>query len=96
MIVAETSAKRGPACCLRSPARFRTGAAVIPGFAIWSQAERRYVLRFYPHVPMTGDPLDDTQRIHAVLEQVIREHPDQWLWIHRRWKTRPEGDPPLY
>jgi KDO2-lipid IV(A) lauroyltransferase len=74
----------------------RTGAAVIPGFAIWSQAERRYVLQFYPPVPMTGDALDDTQRIHAVLERVICEHPDQWLWIHRRWKTRPEGDPPLY
>jgi KDO2-lipid IV(A) lauroyltransferase len=74
----------------------RTGAVVIPGFAIWSQAERRYVLRFYPPVPMTGDVVEDTQRIHAVLEQVIRDHPDQWLWIHRRWKTRPEGDSPIY
>jgi Kdo2-lipid IVA lauroyltransferase/acyltransferase len=72
----------------------RTGAAVIPGFAIWSQAERRYVLRFYPPVPIGGDALEDTQRIHAVLEAVIREDPDQWLWIHRRWKTRPEGESP--
>jgi KDO2-lipid IV(A) lauroyltransferase len=74
----------------------RSGAAVIPGFAIWSDAERKYVLRFYPPVQMSGDVLEDTQRIHAVLEQAIREHPDQWLWIHRRWKTRPEGAPPIY
>ena len=38
---------------------------------------------------MTGDVVADTQSVHSFLEQVIREHPDQWLWIHRRWKTRP-------
>jgi len=74
----------------------RTGAAVIPGFALWSAEERRYVLRFYPPVAMSGDAVRDTAALHAVLEAVIREYPDQWLWIHRRWKTRPPGDPPLY
>ncbi len=73
-----------------------TGGAVIPGFAIWSAAEQKYVLHFYSPVEITGDAHADTQRIHAVLEQVIREYPDQWLWIHRRWKTRPEGEPPIY
>jgi len=73
-----------------------SGAAVIPGFAIWSEAERRYVLRFYPPVPITGDVARDTQALQSKLEQVIREYPDQWLWIHRRWKTRPPGEPPLY
>lgn len=67
----------------------RTGAAVVPGFALWSEEEQRYVLRFYPEIPMTGDVLADTQTVHSVLESVIREYPDQWLWIHRRWKTRP-------
>jgi KDO2-lipid IV(A) lauroyltransferase len=74
----------------------RTGAAVIPGFALWSDEERRYVLRFYPPVEITGDALEDTRRIHAAVECAIREHPDQWLWIHRRWKTRPPGEPSLY
>jgi len=73
-----------------------TGAPVIPGFAVWNEREGRYVLRFYPPVPMTGDPAKDTQKLHAKLEEVIREHPGQWLWIHRRWKTRPPGEPPLY
>ena len=45
---------------------------------------------------MTGNPQEDTQRIHAKLESVIREHPGQWLWIHRRWKTRPPGEQSVY
>jgi KDO2-lipid IV(A) lauroyltransferase len=73
-----------------------SGAAVIPGFALWLQAERRYVLRFYPAVEITGDVVADTRRLHGVLERVIREFPDQWLWIHRRWKTRPPGEPSIY
>jgi KDO2-lipid IV(A) lauroyltransferase len=74
----------------------RSGAAVIPGFALWSAAEHRYVLRFYPPVPVTGDAACDTAAVQARLEAVIREYPDQWLWIHRRWKTRPPGAPSLY
>jgi len=73
-----------------------SGAAVLPGFALWNATERRYVLRFYPEIEMTGDVARDTQALHAKLEEVIREYPDQWLWIHRRWKTRPPGEPSLY
>jgi Kdo2-lipid IVA lauroyltransferase/acyltransferase len=87
-----------PACAGTGFAKLaaRSGAAVIPGFALWSAGERKYVLRFLPPVEISGDPVRDTQAIQAVLEQVIREHPDQWLWVHRRWKTRPAGAPPLY
>jgi KDO2-lipid IV(A) lauroyltransferase len=74
----------------------RSGAAVIPGFALWRPEERRYVLRFYPPIPMCGDTLRDTQAVQSMLETVIRGFPDQWLWMHRRWKTRPPGAPPLY
>ena len=87
-----------PACASTGFAKFAThsGAAAIPGFALWLESERRYVLRFYPPVPMSGDIARDTQALQTVLEDVIRAYPDQWLWIHRRWKTRPPGAPSLY
>jgi KDO2-lipid IV(A) lauroyltransferase len=74
----------------------RSGAAVIPGFAVWEETEQRYVLRFYPAVAITGDAARDTQAVQDVLEQVIRQYPDQWLWLHRRWKSRPAGEPGIY
>jgi Kdo2-lipid IVA lauroyltransferase/acyltransferase len=87
-----------PACAGLAFARIanHTGAAVIPGFALWSETERKYILRFYPILEMTGNDEADTSRIHRHLEAVIREYPDQWLWIHRRWKTRPPGAHAVY
>jgi KDO2-lipid IV(A) lauroyltransferase len=80
----------------------QTGAAVLPGFMFWEPGERRYVLRFGPEVEMprtadrAADILEGTRRATAAIESWIRRYPDQWLWIHRRWKTRPPGEPGLY
>ena len=80
----------------------RTGAAVLPGFLIWDHSARKHRLVFEPPLKLidTGDRardiVENTRMFNCVLEKVIREHPDQWLWIHRRWKTRPEGAPSLY
>ena len=87
-----------PACANLTFARLaaRSGAAVIPGFATWSDTEDHYILRFYPEIEITGDAVEDTRRIQGAVEAAIRETPDQWLWIHRRWKTRPDGEESLY
>jgi KDO2-lipid IV(A) lauroyltransferase len=87
-----------PACAASGFARLaaHSGAAVIPGFALWSREEDRYVLRFYPPVEISGDVQCDTQRIQNAVERAVREYPGQWLWLHRRWKTRPHGESPLY
>jgi len=44
----------------------------------------------------TDDPVADTERLNRELEQFILRHPDQYLWTHRRFKTRPQGEPPVY
>ena len=80
----------------------RTGTTVIPGIAAWKARERRYVLKFYPPLEIisSGDEASDlivnTQLCHSAIERMIREYPEQWLWMHRRWKIRPDGEPSLY
>ena len=93
-----------PACTASGLARIalRTDAAVVPGFTIWDPALHKYRLRFDPALELirTGDLEADiaanTQRFTQVIEDYVRNYPDQWLWVHRRWKTRPEGQAPLY
>ena len=42
------------------------------------------------------DVLANTQKFAKVIEGIIRKHPEQWVWVHARWKTRPKGEAPLY
>lgn len=93
-----------PACTGSGLARIalRTDASVVPAFAIWDQALGKYRLRFEPAVELirTGaldaDIQANTQKFTSIIEKYVREYPEQWLWVHRRWKTRPPGEPPLY
>ncbi len=79
-----------------------TDAAVVPGYAVWDEGIHKYRLRFEPLVELirTGDEerdvLENTQKFTKVLEEIIRRYPDQWIWVHGRWNTRPKGEPPLY
>jgi KDO2-lipid IV(A) lauroyltransferase len=79
-----------------------TGAAVVPGYAVWDERSGKYRLCFEPPVELirTGnaerDVLENTQKFTNVIEQIVRKYPEQWVWVHGRWNTRPEGEPSLY
>jgi KDO2-lipid IV(A) lauroyltransferase len=93
-----------PACTASGVARVavKTGAAVLPGCLLWEPEHRKYVLHFGEEIVMqaTGDDerdaVENTARCTQALEAIVRRRPEQWLWVHRRWKTRPEGEPALY
>ena len=79
-----------------------TDAAVVPGYAIWDERSQKYRLRFEPPVELirTGDAerdvFENTQKFTKVIEEIVRKYPEQWVWVHGRWNTRPKGEPSLY
>jgi len=93
-----------PACTTTGIARvaLHTDAAVVPGYAIWDEGLKKYRLRFEPAVELlrTGDMerdvVENTARFAKVIEGIIRKYPEQWVWIHARWKNRPKDEAPLY
>jgi KDO2-lipid IV(A) lauroyltransferase len=80
----------------------RSEAPVVLGYTWWDETEERYVLTFEGPIEIarTGSKEEDvresTARFTAAIERVVRRRPDQWLWIHKRWKTRPPGEPGVY
>jgi len=92
------------ACTASGLARvaLHTDAAVVPAFTIWDPVLRKYRVEFDRPVELvrTGDDEADaianTARFTKIIEEYVRRYPDQWLWVHRRWKTRPPGEAPLY
>jgi KDO2-lipid IV(A) lauroyltransferase len=93
-----------PACTSSGVAllAMRTNSAIVPMCAAWDESEERYI---GVHGPMiypfdTGDRQRDivetTAAFTAEVEKLIRQFPDQWLWIHKRWKTRPPGEKEIY
>jgi len=87
-----------PAATITGLARLAkaTGATVVPCITRWQDGG--YVTRFYPawtDFP-SADVSADTRRMNAFIEDRIRERPEQYFWLHRRFKTRPEGESGLY
>lgn len=80
----------------------RTNTPLLPVFAPWSEEKGKYLLSVEPLIPIerTGDEEADvrtlTMKVTQVIENQIRQYPGQWLWIHKRWKTRPAGEPAIY
>jgi Kdo2-lipid IVA lauroyltransferase/acyltransferase len=93
-----------PACSTTGLAVFalRSDAPVVPGFLLWDEKLNRHVLSFAPEIPLirTGDFREEvalnTANYTRAIEACVRRHPEQWLWIHKRWRTRPANQPELY
>jgi Kdo2-lipid IVA lauroyltransferase/acyltransferase len=93
-----------PACTTPGAVRLSmlTGAPIVPVFLVREEEGPRHRIEVLPTVELvsTGDREADirtnTQRCTAIIEDMIRRYPEQWIWFHKRWKTRPAGEPRLY
>lgn len=74
-----------------------TGAIVLPLF-FFRQTNGRYLVRFLPPLEgfPSGDDRVDATQINQAIESQVAQYPEQYVWVHRRFKTRPQGEPPVY
>ena len=78
----------------------RTGRPIVPGFIYPAERLGHYTIRFYPPLRLASrgesevDIREGTALLNGYIEEVIREHPDCWLWGHRRFQTQPGGHSP--
>ena len=92
------------ACTSAGPAllAMRTNAVIIPIACVWDKSANKYrVVQGKVIEPAnTGDReadiLSTTAAFTSEVEKLVHEYPEQWLWIHKRWKTRPPGEKELY
>jgi KDO2-lipid IV(A) lauroyltransferase len=92
------------ACTISGPAimAMRADAAILPAFCVWDKDLQKYrfvrgrVLEPSRTGERKADIVATTAAYTAEIEKLIRQYPYQWLWIHKRWKTRPPGENELY
>lgn len=79
-----------------------SGAPVVPVYSYWDSALGKYRLRYEPALTLARtddeerDIRDYVAQFNEALSSYVRRFPDQWFWVHRRWKTRPLGEEPIY
>ncbi|MBX3281760.1 MAG: lysophospholipid acyltransferase family protein [Acidobacteria bacterium] len=94
------------ACTTRGLAMLamRTNALIMPMCCVWDNTKGKYVVRYGSLIEPAAAPVADrnaeiyriTAEMTAAMESFVRSAPDQWIWTHKRWKTRPPGESPIY
>jgi KDO2-lipid IV(A) lauroyltransferase len=77
-------------------------AIVLPVFLVRQNGSPLHQIHMLPEVELTRsgdrdrDTFENTSRFNRVFEEMVRRYPDHWIWVHKRWRTRPLGEPSIY